>query len=79
MGKPAAFDDALDATAYAFAQDLLATKRVSDPVYATALTLFGQQGVVDLAGLIGYYTLLAMALNTFEVDVPDPTLVPWRG
>ena len=38
---------------------------------------FGEAGVVDLTGLVGYYTLLAMTLNTFEVPVPEGADIPW--
>ena len=31
----------------------------------------GEAGVTDLVGLLGYYTLISMVLNTFEVPVPD--------
>jgi 4-carboxymuconolactone decarboxylase len=31
----------------------------------------GDQGVVELVGLLGYYTLVAMTLNAFEFDLPD--------
>jgi 4-carboxymuconolactone decarboxylase len=49
---------------YAFCQELHADKAVSDATYARALTAFGEQGVVDTIGITGYYTLLAMTLNT---------------
>jgi 4-carboxymuconolactone decarboxylase len=40
--------------------------------------LLGEEGVVDLTGLVGYYTLLALTLNAFEVPVPEDGKVPWR-
>ena len=49
---------------YAFCQELHADKAVSDATYALALKAFGEQGVVDTIGITGYYTLLAMTLNT---------------
>jgi 4-carboxymuconolactone decarboxylase len=49
---------------YAFCQELHADKAVSDATYARALKAFGEQGVVDTIGITGYYTLLAMTLNT---------------
>jgi len=32
-----------------------------------------------MTGLLGYYGLLAMILNTFEVDVPGSAVIPWAG
>ncbi len=53
-----------------FCIELHQNKRVSDRVYADALALFGEQGVVDLMGLNGYYTFLAMVMNTAQTEVP---------
>ena len=40
-----------------------------DPI-ADALALFGEQGVVDLMGINGYYTFLAMVMNTARTAMP---------
>ena len=32
---------------------------------------FGEQGLVELVGLIGYYTLVSMTLMTFEIGLPE--------
>jgi 4-carboxymuconolactone decarboxylase len=55
-----------------FCIELHEAKSVSDRVYADALALFGEQGVVDLMGLNGYYTLLAMVMNTARTAPPEP-------
>ena len=49
---------------YDFCQELHHTKSVSDATYAKALAKFGEQGVMDTVGINGYYTMLAMVLNT---------------
>jgi 4-carboxymuconolactone decarboxylase len=49
--------------AYDFATELLRTKRVSDSTFARAEARFGKKGVVDMAGICGYYSFLAMQLN----------------
>ena len=49
---------------YDFCQELLKTKGVSDATYQRALTLLGEHGVVDAVGIVGYYSMLAMVLNT---------------
>jgi 4-carboxymuconolactone decarboxylase len=51
---------------YEFTTELLRTKRVSDRTFARADKRFGKQGVVDLTGIAGYYTLLAMELNVAQ-------------
>jgi 4-carboxymuconolactone decarboxylase len=44
---------------------------VSDATYARALKAFGEQGVVDTIGISGYYTMLAMVLNTARTPAGD--------
>lgn len=55
---------------YDFCVELHQNKQVSDRTYADALALFGEQGVVDLMGLNGYYTFLAMVMNAAQTEVP---------
>jgi 4-carboxymuconolactone decarboxylase len=55
---------------YDFSLELHRNKRVSDVTYARALKRFGEKGVVDLAGINGYYTFLAMAMNTSRMPIP---------
>lgn len=49
--------------AYTFVAELLQNKSVSDPTYASMTAKFGEQGVIDTTGLVGYYSTLAMILN----------------
>ena len=59
-----------EAAVYDFAVELYARKRVGDPVYAAAVTHLGEQGVVELVGILGYYALVSMTLNVFGMEVP---------
>jgi len=53
-----------------FCQQLQQRQRVDDATYAAALAAFGEHGVVDLMGINGYYTLLAMVMNAAQTAVP---------
>jgi len=53
-----------EAALYDFCTALHRDGRVSDAAYARALAEFGEQGIVEMVGLSGYYTLIAMVLNT---------------
>ena len=44
--------------------------------WANALTLFGEQGGVDLMGLKGYYTCLAMVMRTARTGAPVSSAAP---
>jgi 4-carboxymuconolactone decarboxylase len=46
-----------------FARELLATHGVSDAAYAAALSCFGEQGVVELATLVGYFAMVCWVMN----------------
>ncbi len=67
--KRYAFGDAEMQAVFDFAVELHLLKNVSDVTYDKALTLLGQQACVDLVGICGYYTLISMTINVF--DVPD--------
>ena len=49
---------------YTLCDELGRNRSVSDATYAKAVAAFGEQGVVDALGITGYYTFLAMVLNT---------------
>ncbi len=56
---------------YAFCQELLQSRRVSDASYANLTAHFGEAGAVDLMGTMSYYTLVSMALNVDQYPLPD--------
>jgi 4-carboxymuconolactone decarboxylase len=56
---------------YDFCTELLSTKQVSDRTFAATKAKFGERGVVDLIGVIGYYQLVSMLLNTDRYPLPD--------
>jgi 4-carboxymuconolactone decarboxylase len=60
---------------YAFCMEVLQQHFVSDATFAAAQRLFGNHGVVDIIGCLGNFSMLAMCLNTFQVDL-DPTRPP---
>lgn len=69
--RPPAFEAADEAAVYAFAQELYATRRISDATYRAVEDLVGARGAVELVGVLGYYALVSMTLNVFEVPAPD--------
>ena len=66
---------------YEFCIELHRKKGVSDATFARAQARFGRQGVVDLTGINGYYTMLAMELNMAQYALPKDgkRLVRLRG
>jgi 4-carboxymuconolactone decarboxylase len=69
-----------EAALYDFCLELHHNRSVSDATYARALAKFGEQGIVDMIGLSGWYTLVAMTLNTARTPLPanaTPALAPF--
>jgi 4-carboxymuconolactone decarboxylase len=63
---------------YRFSRELLETKRVSEDAYTEVVKLVGTEGGVELVGILGYYTLICMTINTFEVPVADGKPEPFQ-
>lgn len=52
-----------EAIAYDFCTELHVNKYVSDTTFAKAVKKFGEQGVVDMTAISGYYAYIAMITN----------------
>jgi 4-carboxymuconolactone decarboxylase len=61
-----AVDHVDDALLVDFVRELSREGRVSDPTYQSAHSRFGEAGTVELAAIIGYYTMLALFMNAVE-------------
>jgi 4-carboxymuconolactone decarboxylase len=57
-------------TVYEYATELIRTKQVSNATFDRAKVRFGEKGVVDMTGIVGYYTFLAMQLNAAQYQAP---------
>ena len=53
-----------------FCDELLRTKGVSDATYRAAVDQFGEAGVIDMLGVIGYFTTVSMVLNVAHTPAP---------
>ena len=65
---------------YNLVTELQRNQSVSDASYARALSRFGERGVIDTVGIVGYYSLLAMVLNTARTPAAEgaaPALPPF--
>jgi 4-carboxymuconolactone decarboxylase len=57
---------------YTFVMEVLENHFVQPETFEAARKAFGAQGIVDIIGAVGTFSMLAMLLNTFEVDLqPD--------
>jgi 4-carboxymuconolactone decarboxylase len=56
-------------TIVAFAREAMSEEKVGTETFRRALDLFGERGVMDLAGLIGYYAFVDITLKSFDVQL----------
>jgi 4-carboxymuconolactone decarboxylase len=70
------FDDPEMQAVFDFAVELHRDKNVSDATYAAAEQALGVQACVDLVGVCGYYTLISMTINVFDVPDGDGQALP---
>jgi 4-carboxymuconolactone decarboxylase len=61
---------------YDFCHEVLETGQASDKSFKAAVDKFGERGAIDLIGVIGYYSLVAMVLNVDRVPIPDGGKLP---
>ena len=61
---------------YDLLTEVFNNKGASDATYARAVAKFGEQGVIDLLGIAGYYGMLAMVMNVARTAVPEGPALP---
>lgn len=61
---------------YDFTQQSLRDKKISDSTWALALSHLGEQGAVDLLGIVGYYTMLSVVMNGARTPAPSGAKMP---
>jgi 4-carboxymuconolactone decarboxylase len=59
-----------------YGREFFRTRRVSRGAFQSALEQLGRQGVVELALILGNYSLLALLINSFDTDLPPDRSEP---
>lgn len=78
-GNMPRFSRADETAVHAFARELIETRRVSEQTFRRAVDELGFKGVVELVGILGYYSLVSLTLNAFEVPVPAGARDPFEA
>ena len=65
------FQDEEQAQIYDYVTGLLQAHTVSDAVFTRFHARYGERGVVDIAAIMGYYTMLAFLLNSVGIRTPQ--------
>ncbi len=56
-----------------FTRELVSEEKVSSSTFSDAIDMFGNEGLMDIVGLVGYYNFVAMTLKAFDVQRPVGT------
>jgi 4-carboxymuconolactone decarboxylase len=65
-----------ETTLHLLAKQSLTNGEPSDAVYEQAAKFFGRAGVLDALALTGYYSMMAMILNSSKIPLPEGTPIP---
>lgn len=76
-GTPPVFARADERAVYVFSAALLDKRAVPDAIYANAVAAIGEKPLVELVGVLGYYSLISMTIKAFGVRVPDDVAEPF--
>jgi 4-carboxymuconolactone decarboxylase len=73
VGSAPSFKNDDEHIVFQFATELLNNRVVSDTTYQSTIEALGKNTVVDLVALLGYYGLISMTINVFQVagSMPD--------
>jgi 4-carboxymuconolactone decarboxylase len=64
-------------TVYNLCMEMYETRRIGDKTYAQALQLLGLPALVELIATIGYYSMVSMTLNAFQIPLPAGEASPF--
>lgn len=72
-GSDLPYADDLERVTHQVVVSVLTTNNLTDVLYNAAEEVLGTQRLVDLVGIIGYYTLISATLNVFRISPPNDT------
>jgi 4-carboxymuconolactone decarboxylase len=78
-GEKPPFESDDERAVYAVARELADTGQVSQPSFDAGRDLLGEEGMVELVSLCGYYTLISYLLNAFAVPLPPGAQPRWTS
>ena len=70
-GERPQIEDETEAAVYDFCHEVLENKSVSVETFRRIDTLIGRSALIDLMGLVGFYGMVAVTLNAFDIPPAD--------
>ena len=71
-GAPLTIDDAVDQAAFDAARALVGHADLDDEEYAAVQAVLGNEQLVEVTAIVGYYAMLALQMRVFRIDAPEP-------
>lgn len=71
VGKKPSLKTDEDKIVYAITKMITEEKELDEQTYAKSKTILGEQMTLELVTIIGFYTMVAIVLIAFQVDIPD--------
>ena len=78
-GQVPRLSDESERLTFEFSQSVLRKHRVAQRLYADTAKALGDESMVELVTLLGYYVMISMTLNVFEVALPAGETSPFEG
>lgn len=72
LNKTPEFSNPDEELVYRFSLSAQRDRQVDKALFDEAVLRFGKEAIVDLTGFLGYYGLISMTINVFDVDPIDP-------
>jgi 4-carboxymuconolactone decarboxylase len=76
-GETPSFTQPDEALVHRVCSELFRSQRLSDTSFNEAIASLGENGLVEIIAIIGYYTLIGNTLNVFQVAVPEGVTPPF--
>jgi 4-carboxymuconolactone decarboxylase len=76
-GGTPTFEAPDEALVFKLFDEITATRHLSDSSFNEAIALLGENGLIELVAIIGFYGMAASILNVFDVAVPKGATPPF--
>ncbi len=72
LGKPPVYTKPDEQAVYDVVHELSEKRKLSQPTYDKAVAVLGEEQMVELVAAAGFYTMVAMTVVAFDVQIPPP-------
>lgn len=70
-GRQPNFGDEKQEMIHKLSSTVLKTGKLAQPLYDEGKAMFGERCLVELTAILGYYCLVSLTLNVFELGLPE--------